>query len=286
LPVSWRIADYEDLVALRAFLTREEWRCVPFTSRWGASEFSAIFINQVSQKNAREIGEAVMLAQDGCIIPVLDRDSTSNLGYDPLFKQHLHRYRRKLHSIMGDRDSVFRIEGILDEPPYAAVDYYLMIRDFSEHPPAKPQKMPGVRMRKASVEDAPALFSLQRSYELEEVYLDPSRFDDRRCRILLRKNLKKQLIVVAEKDGIPICKAGTNARGYRIDQIGGVFTQNHARNQGIATNLMEMLLEIIARDKGGASLFVKRDNPAALKLYEKLHFTVKEPFRISYYPRV
>ena len=292
--MSWRIAGYEDLAPLRAFLIREEWRCVPFssrirerfTSRWSAGEFYAIYINPPSRKSENEIAEAVMLAQDGCIIPVMDRDSASNLGYDPHFKQHLHRYRRKLHSIMGDRDSVSRIEEILEEPPYAAVNYYLMTRDFSRHPPMRQRKIPGVAMRRASVDDAVKLFPLQKNYELEEVYLDPLRFDERRCRALLRKNLRKQLIVVAERDGIPIGKAGTNARGYRIDQIGGVFTQNHARNQGVATNLMEMLLEIIAREKEGASLFVKKDNPAALKLYEKLRFAAKDLFRISYYTRV
>jgi len=292
--VSWRVAEQEDFAALRDFLIHEEWRCVGFTSRlrerftsrWTNTEFYALLIDENHKAGAPNVRQAVMLGQDGCVIPALDPRRSFDIGRDGRLRLLFRRYRTRLHSIMGDGKSVLKLETFLEEPPFASVDYHLMTRDFTEDPPVFPQPRPDLEIRTASPEDTARLYPLQKGYELEEVFLDSSRFDERRCRALLRKNLKKQLVVAAEKNGVPVAKAGTNARGYRVDQLGGIYTRRDLRNRGIAAYLLEVLLEMIGQTKRGACLFVKKDNPAAARLYQKLHFAVWDGFRISYYSRL
>jgi GNAT superfamily N-acetyltransferase len=291
--VSWRTADQDDFTALREFLMDEEWRCVGFssrlrerfTSRWTNTEFYALLIDENRKRGAPTVRQAVMLGQDGCVIPALDSARSFDIGRDGRLGLLFRRYRGRLHSIMGDGESVRKLEAFLGEPPFASVDYHLMIRDFARHPPEYPPLRPDLDIRTATPEDTARLYPLQKSYELEEVFLDSSRFDERRCRALLRKNLKKQLVVLAEKSGVPVAKAGTNARGYGVDQLGGIYTRRELRNRGIAAYLLEILLDMIKHTKKGACLFVKKDNPAAARLYAKLEFTVWDSFRISYYSR-
>ena len=100
---------------------------------------------------------------------------------------------------------------------------------------------------------------------------------------MLRKNLKKQVVFLAESNGIPLSKAGTNSRGFHADQLGGVYTREDRRNQGIAYWVMEALLGCLKESRNVATLFVKRDNTSAIALYEKLSFRIRDNYRISYY---
>jgi ribosomal protein S18 acetylase RimI-like enzyme len=48
---------------------------------------------------------------------------------------------------------------------------------------------------------------------------------------------------------------------------------------------MITLLDYLKKSRASVSLFVKKSNPAALALYEKLEFETRDNFRISYYAR-
>jgi predicted GNAT family acetyltransferase len=91
---------------------------------------------------------------------------------------------------------------------------------------------------------------------------------------------------MAELGGVPVAKAGTNARGFTTDQIGGVFTRPDLRHRGAARAVMTALLEHVRRDRRQACLFVKKDNAPAIRLYLGLGFDVRGEYRISYYGRV
>ena len=162
----------------------------------------------------------------------------------------------------------------------------MCIRDrpgFRRHTPSTPPPLPGLRIRPADGRDLGSLFPLQRDYELEEVVVFPERFSEQSCRLHLRDTLRRQLVVVAELDGRPVAKAGTNARGFQVDQIGGVFTEERLRGSGIAARVMSDLLERIFRSKPMVSLFVKRTNLPAIALYRKLGFRSLDSYRITYF---
>ena len=127
------------------------------------------------------------------------------------------------------------------------------------------------------------LLPLQIRYELEEVVINRKRYSEQVCRQNLKRALRQQLVLMAEQNGRVVAKAGTNARGFTTDQIGGVFTVENERNSGIAFRVMEELLRRIFSDKHTASLFVKKDNLPALSLYRKLGFRIFDGYQISYF---
>ena len=100
---------------------------------------------------------------------------------------------------------------------------------------------------------------------------------------LLKRSLRDELVYVAELDGVPVAKAATNARGFGVDQIGGVYTVPEKRSKGLAARVVADLLETVFRDKAAACLFVKKKNRPALALYDRLGFTPVTDYIISYY---
>ena len=127
------------------------------------------------------------------------------------------------------------------------------------------------------------MLDVHEGYEIEEVLLNPSRFNSTAAQILLKKNLKTEIIYYAEYKGSAIAKAGTNARGIFFNQIGGVYTVPKFRGRGVADNLLRTLMEKIKSDNKQASLFVKKENNAAIKLYIRAGFSYCGNYRISYF---
>lgn len=118
---------------------------------------------------------------------------------------------------------------------------------------------------------------------MEEVLLPTHRLNPSLCWSNLRSILENQVVVIAEVGGRIIAKANTNGRGFRYDQIGGVFTERDYRNQGIAQLLVRRLSGTIRRDGKRACLFVKTNNAPAIALYHRLGFVQRDDFVITYY---
>jgi predicted GNAT family acetyltransferase len=100
---------------------------------------------------------------------------------------------------------------------------------------------------------------------------------------LLRASLREELVYEAERDGVPVAKAATNARGFTVDQIGGVYTTPRERGKGIGGLVVTALLREVFAEKKGACLFVKKRNFPAIALYERLGFSYVTDYVISYY---
>jgi predicted GNAT family acetyltransferase len=237
-----------------------------------------------NEEKTHNIHEAVMLTRHGSILPLLEKNlfqqSSPVLRY---FLSSMTNYMNRLYSIIGLYDDVRKIEGMLPEQASHHVDYYLMT--VTEDTLISPDfiSFRDMVVKKASPADAEKLFSLQRMYELEEVFIDPLKFNPKVCLSCLKDLLRKELVVYVEANGIPVAKAGTNARGFYTDQIGGVYTETAYRRKGIARGLMYLLLKKIFSTKKIASLFVKKNNTSAITLYRKLGFEIREDFRISYF---
>jgi ribosomal protein S18 acetylase RimI-like enzyme len=287
--MSWSQAQNADLDGLLALGCGVEWRAVPFTARLrqrGAAVLpprreSSVLVHRPAPGG--DVDAALLLTASGLLLPVLG--APGSLGQAPPFPVWP-RLRRVLHSVMGPSTEVLWAEAGLGRRPRHTVDYHLMVlarERFRAGQAASRPAPPGLALRPASLKDAAALYPLQRDYELEEVLIVPGHFHPKACLANLRLSLRQQLVVVAELASRAVAKAGTNARGFTTDQIGGVFTVVSQRNRGIAHAAMRALLERIFREKESACLFVKKSNPPAVALYQGLGFQILEGYRISYY---
>ena len=275
--MSWRPAARKDFTAIHDFLLRDEALYVPFTSRLrSASRGWEVY--------CRSAGDGVvngcfLFTTGGLLLPALtdvdeDLGELTNLVLD---------LRPMVHSIMGVGKGVRAIEAALPLPPTNRIEYFLMTLPRSALRPLIPSSLPGITVRQADPFDAEEMFPLQRGYELEEVVIAPSHFSDAQCMKLLRTSLKEQLVYVVERDGTMTAKAATNARGYGVDQIGGVYTVPSERGKGLGGLAVAELLRSVFTEKKEACLFVKKHNRPALALYERLGFTPVNDYLISYY---
>lgn len=287
--MSWRMAQTRDLAGLLALGCRAEWRAVPFTARLRRDGLpglpsrleSSVLVHRPAQ--AAVADGALLLTASGLLLPVLGPGPGASASVPfPSWP----RLRRSLHSVMGPLAEVSWAEAGVARRPGHTVEYHLMVvsreRFRATRACFKPPP-PGLRLRPAAMKDAAALYPLQRSYEIEEVLIAPGHFHEKACLANLRSLLRRQLMVVAELEGRAVAKAGTNARGFSVDQIGGVFTIEEERNRAIGQAVMRELLERIFREKESACLFVKKTNQPAVALYKRLGFQILDSYRISYY---
>jgi hypothetical protein len=288
--MSWRLAQARDLDELLALGCRAEWRVVPFTARLrrgGASGLPPRWeCSVLVHRPAPGAGAdgALLLTAGGLLLPVLGAQGPGGSAPPPF--PAWPPLRRALHSAMGPLAEISWAEAGIRRQPRHTVDYHLMVLSRERFRAArsgiKPPP-PGLRLRPAAMKDAASLYPLQRDYELEEVLIAPGHFHEKACLTNLRGLLRRQLVVLAELEGRAVAKAGTNARGFSVDQIGGVFTLEDQRNRAIGQAVMRELLQRIFREKESACLFVKKTNQPAVALYQRLGFQILDGYRISYY---
>ncbi|TVR86464.1 MAG: GNAT family N-acetyltransferase [Spirochaetaceae bacterium] len=194
---------------------------------------------------------------------------------------------RRSMTVMGREQAVCGVEASVRltfgrEPKYR-VEYYLMTRQAGSVVEGRSRVAEQCRFLRADARHTDRLLAMQIAYEEEEVVVDGRRVDPQATRFHLRDDLREQLVYFATHDGRAVAKAGTNARGFTYDQIGGVYTEPALRGHGISTALMQVLLNSITEYKKNAVLFVKKPNKSAIAVYDRLGFETRDSFVISYY---
>jgi predicted GNAT family acetyltransferase len=275
--VSWRKAGRRDLAALLEFLLPEEALFVPFTSRLrsGARGFEI----HMDADPTGAVRDCFLYTSGGLLLPAFsreggDRDELSSL---------LNDLTPMVHSIMGPGRCVDVIQSHMPLPPTTRVEYFLMSLERGSRHPVLPPGPPGVHVRTADAYDAEILFPMQKGYEMEEVVISPAHFNDAQSMKSLRLALREQLVYLAEISGVPVSKAGTNARGYKVDQVGGVYTVPEQRGRGLGKAVVSELLKAVFSEKQAACLFVKKHNRPAISVYDRLGFSPTTDYTISYY---
>ena len=276
----WHYAEAADLQRVAGSLRRREWAYVPFSARLTGSDWRDRWLRRswaiVVDRCAAEPPSAVLITRSGLVLPAL-RDGRP---LPPALRSLIERICRNPQTVMGTRSDVLRVQELLGRG-YAIVDYTLMTLQAADF--RRPELPSDLRVRRARPRDARRLFELQRAYELEEVLLDRSRFDGALCRRLLQRSLQRELIYFGSVGGHPVSKAGTNARGFAVDQIGGVFTAPARRRCGYGGAVLTALLRELFAAGRSAALFVKPNNETAVRLYENLGFAARDDYRICYY---
>jgi predicted GNAT family acetyltransferase len=275
--MSWRQASRRDLAALLEFLLPEEALFVPFTSRLraGARGFEVY----LDTDHTGAVRDCFLHTSGGLLLPAFSAEKQDTRELSPLLCD-LHPI---VHSIMGVGRCVDVVEKCLPLPPTTRVEYFLMSMAAGSRHPVLPPDPPGLRVRRADPYDADVLFPLQKCYELEEVVIAPTHFNEGQCMKSLRLSLREQLVYLAELEGVPVAKAATNARGYKVDQVGGVYTVPEHRGQSLGKAVVSGLLKTVFLEKQEACLFVKKHNRPAIALYERLGFVPTTDYVISYY---
>lgn len=294
--MGWKIAHKKNIKFLKNFLLERELECVLFSSRvkpylnrkltnsYDLSFFKnhTILINEdlISHK----IKEAILLTKHGLVLPILSKNMNFKIK-NPSVINFLEKYTKKIFSILGNKHSVLKLQYYFNNNNVDLVDYHLMILDLNNREQNNLSNLNGITIRKAKPFDTDFIFELQENYEKEEVLIDKEKFNKKLCMTNLKFSLKNQIIFIAEHNGKAVSKAGTNARGFKIDQIGGVYTKKEFRGRNISALVLKELFSELSKEKNTVCLFVKKDNHAAIKLYKKIGFSIIDEYRIVYYKK-
>lgn len=280
----WRTVRPRQLPQLLDTLRPREWGCVAFTSRLqrngipvlprvGGARILAVWDDSASMTGA------VMATRGGMIVPCLDTQLLASGGDAAALEDFL--TRGALSMVMGVK---WQVEGLCDlipRKPSHTVRYQLMTIDPDGD--TSDDGASTLQIRPAVPADLAALLPLQCAYEEEEVLLPGRTINQTLAARNLAQRLQTQRIFVALHDGTPVAMAGTNARGFDYDQVGGVYTVPAHRNRGISRALMRVVMGAARADRKRLCLFVKPQNLAACALYQNLGFTVRDGFAITYY---
>ena len=276
----WRNAKKEDFPLIIDNLIPNEWAYVSLSSllRIGLDQ-SRVSENKwrmIVKKHSTSDVSCIMKTKSGLVLPALIKKEVLTTRLRRLLTTNY-----SANTIMGLREEVLQIQNLLNFKAAKIVEYILMSINQQSFTPIM-KEPPNLCIKNAGIIDTVRLFNLQKSYEIEEVILNPKRFNSQICYENLRSTLAREVVLYGTINDIPVVKAGTNARGYNYDQIGGVFTDISQRHQGYATAVMIKLLKILFLQNKSASLFVKPNNINAIKLYRTLGFVKKANFRIAY----
>jgi predicted GNAT family acetyltransferase len=124
---------------------------------------------------------------------------------------------------------------------------------------------------------------LQEAYEKEEVIPKGSSFNSAASRLNVVNIISRKHMLAAEICGRLVGKINISAAGFSRYLIGGVYVHPEYRCLGIARRMATEFVSSLVREGKGVTLFVKKHNVAAKKLYDGLGFKATDDYRITYY---
>jgi ribosomal protein S18 acetylase RimI-like enzyme len=190
-----------------------------------------------------------------------------------------------IHSLQGRKEDVLIMQTALEKIGLCAaeeIDFNLMCID---HPPSDFHMAchEGLVIRKPQATDLNALAALQAAYEQEEVLPLASEFNAAVSRLNTERIFSKERVLVAELNGTLIGKINTNAITFTRYQVGGVYVHPDYRGMGIARRMAGEFITSLTTQGRGISLFVKKSNAAARRVYQRIGFEILGDYRINYY---
>ncbi|MDR0495074.1 MAG: GNAT family N-acetyltransferase [Treponema sp.] len=191
-----------------------------------------------------------------------------------------------IHSLQGRTEDALIMESELEKIGLSAaekIDYDLMCMDNSPSARYVSYGPMGLVIRKPQSADMDALAALQAAYEREEVLPAASEFSAAVSRLNIEHIYAKEQMLVAELGGHLIGKINTNAFAFTRCQVGGVYVDPSCRGQGIASRMAGEFTTGLAAQGRGISLFVKKSNPSARRVYQRLGYEILGDYRINYY---
>jgi len=276
----WLKVPRDEYHKAEAFLKNREKLCVAACSRFLNLQESRGHVWFLAGENCKY--SALLLHSRRTLFPVFDKNPRVP---GPRF---LNRFLGKvpIHALQGQREDAELLEILMQGQGYFAsqrIEYDLMSLDSAVRPEALRAGPAGLVLRSPLAKDEEYLFALQSAYEKEEVLPSSADFDPAVCRLNLQHILSREHVLVAELDGQVVGKINTSAESFTRYQIGGVYVRPDCRSLGIGVKMTAVFAQnLLALDRG-ITLFVKKRNAAACKIYRRTGFNVLADYRITYY---
>ncbi|MCL2800946.1 MAG: GNAT family N-acetyltransferase [Treponema sp.] len=194
--------------------------------------------------------------------------------------------KKKIHSIQGQKNEVLLLENILKQAGMKVKDFYdydLMSLDVQPVLNGVLSNTPAIELKIPQLTDLDKLAPIQAEYEKEEVLPAGSIFNPSVSRLNIANITANGQILTAWLDNKLIGKINVSAVSYTRFQVGGVYVHPDYRGRGIARWMAHKFISSLINQGKGVTLFVKKNNTAARRLYTSLGFTVNGDFRITYY---
>ncbi|WP_020613305.1 GNAT family N-acetyltransferase [Sediminispirochaeta bajacaliforniensis] len=290
--MNWKKAGQQDLPRIMEFLAPREYRAATLASRiqeYGIPKLppkknGSLWYLPEAEDN-KGIRGLVLFCSNGLYLPLFHE--THPPRYDEL-QDILLRFRkeyRAIYCLLGREEDVRLSEEALRCSVSERKLFYLMTRKLAEEEKGEKEKritIPRLSVRRLSADDAERFFPVERAYQIEEVVTDPQHYNEEAGLIHFRNQCRRQLIFGAMVGNIPVAKAGTNAIAFRYCQIGGVYTRPEYRGMGIAYQTLKRVMAAVASRGQYETLYVRRDNEAAVALYRSLGFRTRCSYAITY----
>jgi predicted GNAT family acetyltransferase len=192
--------------------------------------------------------------------------------------------KKKLHSVQGLTMEVQIMENVLERIGMTAWDIYdYDLMDLDSLPSAKLSGPENLVLRVPQMIDLDAAAPLQAGYEMEEVLPKGAAFSPAASRINLSNIIAKGQILAAQINGRLVGKINVSSVSFTRYLVGGVYVHPDFRGMGIAKRMtQEFITSLISQGKG-ITLFVKKNNIPARKIYAALGFKKTGDYRITYY---
>ena len=283
------------------FLRRREDYCVSAISRFNTGIINNVWAAKPKQEAGSNTICALLLYGRQMLFPVFDFSESQSKEIIPkglplpfFFRTILKN--NFLHAVQGLAPDMDILEKALQKIgffPASRYDYELRSLEIADiHSSAENQAKingfsaktpPGLVIRRAEMADTDALYPLQAAYETEEVLPQGAQLNPAQCRLGLERLIAAQSVLAAQFDGRLVGKININAQAYTRFQIGGVYVNPEFRGLGIAQAMTTALIREFALQKNRFTLFVKKANNSAIRVYEKTGFKKIGDYRIAYY---
>ena len=276
----WRIMNKQIIPAAEKLLRERELLCVAACSRFLTRRS---FKDTVCTLQSRDGNiHALIIYSNRVLLPVFCGHKEIP---EPGFFHNIFGVL-PIHSVQGLTDEALFLESCLSKCGLEAVDkidYDLMYIDKASDNASFSTGPAGLILRKPQYSDIDSLAALQAAYEQEEVLPQGAVFNPAVSRLNTERIFANEQLLVAELGGCLVGKINTSAFSFSRFQIGGVYVLPAFRSMGIAQRMTaEFVCMLIAQGRG-VSLFVKKSNPAARSVYDRLGFEFLADYRISYF---
>jgi len=276
----WRKMKRKETAEAEALLRSHERWCMNACNRYinRTREWDSVWL----LRDETTAITALMVRAKRSLLPILSSHNNEPIP-PPRFLQSFFG-SVNVHSLQGRKEDMLIMEAALEGLGLYAdeqLDYDIMSID--RPPSGFSPPFAGLILRKPHSGDMNALAALQAAYEQEEVLPAASEFNAAASRLNIERIFKKEHLYVAELNGRLIGKINTNAATFTRYQVGGVYVLPEYRGRGIARSMAgAFITELVAQGRG-ISLFVKKNNPAARRVYQRIGFEVLGDYRINYY---